>query len=305
MKVLITGMEGFIGSNLARYLEKKNYDVFGIDNGFLGKNSNLPPSLQDNVLHVDISQMDELYYFKSKKFDYIINLAAHSSAPMFFDDDFESFNTNTQGFRNILELARKMKAKVIFASTSSLYSRLNTFTEDAAVMPASYYEYSKFCNEIDASLYFHECGVPSIGLRFFSVYGPNERSKGKFANLVSQFMWDLQEGNQPIVYGKGEATRDFTYVDDVSRVIELLMCKSWSHTILNVGTGVSYSINQMIQILNEELGTDISPKYVQNPIKAYVQDTKADTTKLKWYLGYVPDTTLRDGIRKLITKKFI
>jgi len=303
--ILVTGACGFIGSNITNYLYKKKYNVVPLDNCYLGKPSNLYPKLLDKLFTYDISNDREMKLLSRYGFDYIINLAARSSTPMFYGDPRESFNINVRGFQNVLNLAKESSCntKIIYVSTSSLYSSGEGFTEDLCVRPGSYYEYSKFCNEIDAKLYYQFYGIRSVGLRFFSIYGYNELHKQKYANLVSQFLWDMEKGNPPVIYGDGTQTRDFTWVEDVCKSVELILKNDWYARIVNIGTGISHSLNDLVDIINEELGTDIKPKYIKNPIKNYVQDTKADIRNLKLFLNYVPNTSLQDGVKKLINRK--
>ncbi len=139
-----------------------------------------------------------------------------------------------------------------------------------------------------------------IGLRYFSVYGPHEKSKGKYANLVSQFLWAMMEGKQPVIYGDGAQTRDFTYVEDVVRANLLAMKSDVNFGIYNVGTGKTYTLNQLVGILNQKLGILLSPQYVENKIKNYVQATLADTAKAKKELGFEAKISLEEGIDRLI-----
>jgi UDP-glucose 4-epimerase len=164
--------------------------------------------------------------------------------------------------------------------------------------------------------------VNSVGLRYFSVYGPSEKHKGKFANNISQFIWDIQKGKNPVIYGDGSQSRDFTFVDDVVQANILTMIKEEQqqkirpydysengsnkheapYNIYNIGTGTETSFNQVIAIINKLLGTEIRPIYVKNPIHNYVQHTRADISKAKSELGYEPKwMDIEVGIRELLT----
>ena len=139
-----------------------------------------------------------------------------------------------------------------------------------------------------------------IGLRYFSVYGPHEKSKGKYANLISQFLWNLQKDESPVVYGDGTQTRDFIYVDDVIEANMLAMDSERRFGIFNVGTGRSITVNEMVDLLNKKLGKNIKPRYIENPLRNYVQHTLADTSKAEKELGFKAKTSLEQGIDKLI-----
>jgi UDP-glucose 4-epimerase len=243
---------------------------------------------------------------------------------MFIDDPRKGLGVNVMGFMNVMESAKRNKVKkVIYASSSSLYNGLpGPYKETAVISPKTFYESSFLCREITAKTYYLEHGVNSVGLRYFSVYGPHEKHKGKFANNISQFIWDIQKGKNPIIYGDGSQSRDFTFVDDVVQANILAMIKEEQqqkippynysenegnnheapYNIYNIGTGTETSFNQVIEIINKLLGTEIRPIYVNNPIHNYVQHTRADISKAKSELGYQPKwTDVEVGIRELLT----
>jgi UDP-glucose 4-epimerase len=361
LKLVVTGGAGFIGSNLANALvrldleqtkeykksvketnaelgnkEDRKYDnyierntrdlgnineVVAVDDLSLGSPSNLSPK----VSFVEGSVMDEdLIQTLTKGCDYIFHQAALSSSPMFVDDPRKGLGVNVMGFMNVMESAKRNKVKkVIYASSSSLYNGLpRPYKETAVISPKTFYESSFLCREITAKTYYLEHGVNSVGLRYFSVYGPSEKHKGKFANNISQFIWDIQKGKNPIIYGDGSQSRDFTFVDDVVQANILAMIKeeqqqkippySYSknegnnheapYNIYNIGTGTETSFNQVIEIINKLLGTEVRPIYVNNPIHNYVQHTRADISKAKSELGYEPKwMDIEVGIRGLLT----
>jgi UDP-glucose 4-epimerase len=296
-------------------------EVIAVDDLSLGSPSNLSPK----VSFVEGSVMDEdLIETLTKGCDYIFHQAALSSSPMFIDDPRKGLGVNVMGFMNVMESAKRNKVKkVIYASSSSLYNGLpGPYKETAVISPKTFYESSFLCREITAKTYYLEHGVNSVGLRYFSVYGPSEKHKGKFANNISQFIWDIQKGKNPVVYGDGSQSRDFTFVDDVVQANILAMIKEEQqqkirpydygenesnnheapYNIYNIGTGTETSFNQVIQIINKLLGTKIRPIYVNNPIHNYVQHTRADISKAKSELGYEPKwTDMEAGIRELLT----
>ncbi len=319
MKVLVTGGAGFIGSNLANALNDKCGEVITLDDLSLGT----PANLSKGVKFVNGSVLDyDLVLELTKNCDYILHQAALSSSPMFTDDPRKGTDVNIMGFMNIMESAKRNKVrKVIYASSSSLYNGLSTpYRESANVKPRTFYESSFYCRETIARTYNLECGVDSIGLRYFSIYGPNEKHKGRFANNISQFIWDMAEnGKSPIIYGDGTQTRDFTFVLDVVQANILAMgTKSQSFGdcidknndnyssprfgIYNVGTGMQTSFNHVVEIINKQLGTDIKPTYVKNPINNYVQHTMADISLAKLEIGYEPRwKNVEDGIKQLLS----
>ena len=297
---MVTGGAGFIGSSIVMELcgDSAN-EVIALDNLYLGKTANLPKEAK----FIRGSVIDyALVLEAAKDCDYIFHDAAMSSSPMFKDDPREGVDTNVIGFINVMEAAKRNGTKkVIFASSSSLYNgHIAPFKESRPIVPKTFYEASFYCREVLARTYYLENGLSSIGLRYFSVYGPNEKHKGRFANNVSQFLWDMSEGKRPTIYGNGSQTRDFVFIKDVVHANMLAMQSDREFGIYNVGTGVQTSFNRMVEIINGELGTSISPLYVDNPIKNYVHDTIADITLSFSELGYRYVWSLEDGVRELV-----
>jgi UDP-glucose 4-epimerase len=203
------------------------------------------------------------------------------------------------GMVAVMELAKRSGSKkVVFASSSSLYNGVPIpHRENAAIPVSDFYTEARLAVERVAELYYRLHDLDYAGLRFFSVYGPHEEAKKQYANMVTQFLWEMQADRRPIIFGKGEQTRDFTYVQDV---VEALILASKKGTgIFNVGTGKAHSFNRVIEILNNRLGKNLSPEYKENPIKNYVMHTQAEMSKTKT-LGFEPKFSLEDGIDRII-----
>jgi UDP-glucose 4-epimerase len=331
LKILITGGAGFVGSNLANSLadshrlkdlvkvwckgrelydelnidDDGNHDVIALDDLSLGS----PSNISKKVKLVRGSVMDyDLVLELSEHCDYIFHQAAFSSSPMFLEDPRRGLEINVLGFMNVMESAKRNRVKkVIYASSSSLYNGLATpYKESATITPRTFYESSFYCRETIARTYNLEYGLDSIGLRYFSVYGPNEKHKGRFANNISQFIWDMAEKRKsPVIYGDGSQTRDFTFVEDVVQA-NILAINDRNNAargfrVYNVGAGIQTSFNKVIEIINKLLGTDIKPTYVKNPINNYVQHTMADLSLARSELGFEPRwKNVEDGIKKLL-----
>lgn len=255
VKVLVTGGAGFIGSNLANSL------VNGVEEDKTSNRTNKSPSVETNESHLrdeldvrgctvialddlslgTLSNLSKKVRFVNgsvmnydlvlkltKDCDYIFHQAALSSSPMFVDDPRQGMDVNIMGFMNVMEAAKRNNVKkVIYASSSSLYNGLPTpYRESDNIRPKTFYESSFYCRETIAQTYRLEYGLDSIGLRYFSVYGPNEEHKGRFANNISQFIWDMAEKRKsPVIYGDGSQSRDFTFVEDVIQANILAMRK--------------------------------------------------------------------------------
>jgi len=163
------------------------------------------------------------------------------------------------------------------------------------------YEASKLARERYAEYYANHHDMSMAGLRFFSVYqgfGGNEEHKGKFANTVAQFADAIANGEAPELFGDGTQTRDFTHVDDVARACELAADHELTG-VYNVGTEESYSFNEMVSLINDALGTDIDPEYIECPFDGYVHDTLADISKFHEATGWEPEIDFEDGVKML------
>jgi UDP-glucose 4-epimerase len=296
LSVLVTGGAGFIGSNLTEELLGSGEDVIVLDNFTTGSRENLE-GLHGNLRIVEVNCPDLPRLDISP--EAIYHLGIHSSSPMYKKNPMlvgEAIN----GAIAVFELAKKTGARVVYASTSSLYSgQTPPHREDMEVLVTDYYTEARFSMERLAELYRKLFGVEAVGMRFFSVYGPHEAAKKQYANIVTQFLWEMMAGRAPVIYGDGSQTRDFIYVKDVVSALRLAMDSDYSGA-LNVGTGKSYSFNQVAEILAGELGLDIRAEHVDNPIKNYVQDTLADTKKAEEVLGFRAKRSLEEGIKAII-----
>ena len=302
MKILVTGALGFIGSNLTERLVKDGHEVTALDNLHTGREENIA-SVKNKIkiLRADSGSIGSM----TEKFDAIIHQGVYSSSPMYKDNPHLTAKAIDE-WVSILEYVRKNNAKdgnnvkLVFASSSSLYNGNNPpHKEDMPILVKDYYTEARYAMERMARLYSDLYGVNSVGLRYFSVYGPHEKSKGKYANLITQFLWEMQAGKQPIILGDGKQTRDFVYVDDVVEA-NLLALKYNKHDIFNVGTGKSVTLTDMAVLLAKKLGKDIKPKYEPNRIKNYVQHTLADTSKAASLLGFRTKISLDEGIGRLV-----
>jgi len=294
MKFIVTGGAGFIGSHLAEELIKRGCDVTIIDDLSLGVENNIPK--EATFIKGSSSKVSEI----SGLIDGIFHLGMPSSSPMYKEDPYLVGKTINEAIA-IFEYARKNQCKIVYASTSSIYNGNSLpYKEDMPVYVTDYYTECRYAIERLARLYYDLYNVKSIGLRLFSVYGPREEHKGKYANIISQFLWAMLKDQSPIIYGDGNQTRDFIYVSDVVNAFILAMFSNIDCDVFNVGTGKNYSFNEVIKLLNKYLGKDIKPIYKPNPIKNYVYHTLADTTKAEKILGFEAKISLEEGIRNII-----
>ena len=302
-KVLITGGLGFIGSNLAHYLLSKGFEISLIDNLLLGSTENVS-DIKDKIEVIIGDVRNEKDMEKAKNIDYIVHLASSSASPMFWEDLRGSITNNIDGYLAVLEYAKKFNIKkVVYATTSSIYGNNHTpLKEETSVIPPNFYSVSKLSIEYLSDIYNKTYGLECIGFRFMSVYGKGEKSKGKYANLASQFLWQMQEGKRPVIYGDGKQRRDFTNVIDICRAIELgIECrKNFGSRVFNIGSGKDYSLIELVEIINNLLRINLKPIFIKNPMKeGYIYTQLADLTRIKRELGYKPSVPLAEGLRKI------
>ncbi len=302
-RILITGGAGFIGSNLAEELSKEN-EVTILDNFHTGSWENLK-GIKDKVKVIEVSS-GEILNLDIPNLDVIFHFGIASSSPMYRENP-KLVGEVTNDAISVFEFVKREKVeKVVFASSSSIYNGLPLpFKEDTELKVTDYYTEARICIERLAQLYHQLHEVNSIGLRLFSVYGFREKAKGKYANIVSQFLWDMRKDRAPIIFGDGTQTRDFTFIKDVVEACKLIMNSDLKCEVINIGTGKSYTFNTIVDILNKLLGKNLKPKYVKNEIGNYVQHTLADTTKVKSLLGFVPACSLEEGIKQILSKEYL
>ena len=296
MKYLVTGDCGFIGGNIAERLIKDGHMVFGYDNYSSS-------SRKDRIAGVKaLSEADGL--------DGIFHLGMASSSPMYEANPLV-ITKSVRTTLKVLNLARVYGCPVVFASSSSLYNGNPVpYNEMQTIWVNDLYTETRFFIERLFESYYKQYNIPSIGLRLFSVFGPRDKKKGKYANNITQFILNLVYDEKLVLYGDGKQTRDFIHVNRVveafMKSMKILRCSRLTHPhmILNIGSGRSMSFNEIITWLNELMNKSIRPEHIKNPIKAYVKHTLADTHRMKEKLGMDPDkfeflTDLRIHIEQL------
>jgi UDP-glucose 4-epimerase len=300
-RVLVTGGGGFIGSNLANHLAADN-EVVALDDCYLGT----PENLDNGVEFLRGSVLDEDL---PTDVDVVFHIAALSSYAMHEEDPTRGARVNVEGFVNTVDQARQDGCDtVVYASTSSIYGgRTEPSPEDKPVTVNTGYEASKLAREKYAEYFANHYDMSMAGMRFFSVYqgmeDGAEEHKGEYANLIAQFADDIANGRSPEIWGEGTQTRDFTHIEDIVRGLEHAADRELTG-VYNLGTGEQYSFNHLVQVLNDELGTDIDPVYEDNPIPedVYVHDTMADASKMREATGWEPDISFEEGVERVCSQ---
>jgi len=260
MKILITGAAGQIGSGLSRLLIENGHELTLVDNLRNGYLENLKDDADEVIApfyEVDITSQD-FFTECGGEYDVIIHLAAITSLPDCESNPLETLRINVSGTANVLEFARKFDVPhVVFASTSAIYENndADVFTEDLEVNPRLYYSLSKKMSEDLIQSYRENYGMTVTILRFFNVFGPDGDQTRPNPPLLNFAYRELSHDRQPILSGNGEQVRDFIWVKDVVRMLELCMQKQ-PNDVFNVCSGVTVSVNQIAQWVAEALGKE-------------------------------------------------
>jgi ADP-L-glycero-D-manno-heptose 6-epimerase len=292
VRILVTGGAGFIGSNLAIELASAGHEVAIADDFSSAYWKNLI-DFRGEVVAADIAA-DATPLTRLDPCEVIYHQASITDTTV-TDQRKMTFN-NVEGFRNILELSKQWQSQVIWAGSASVYGRTPSPTKESAKSdPLNVYAYSKLAMEHLADRYRSKLQRDVVGLRYFNVYGPGEDHKGKFASMIHQLAKQMRAGKRPRIFTAGEQRRDFVYVGDVVQA-NISAVKSTRGGVFNVGSGASWTFNEVVAQLNRVLETKLEPDYFENPY-SFTQDwTEADLTESKRCLGYQPRYDLAKGI---------
>ncbi len=288
-KALVTGGAGFVGSNSALELEKQGYEVTVMDDLFTGEKNNLK-GFSGKIIKEDIA----VSFSPKEKFAVVFHQAAITDPR--FDDDDHLIASNVNGFTNILNYCLKNKAKLVYASSASLYGNGPIpMKEDQPKDLQSAYAKSKLMIDEMAKEHFSKLHI--VGLRYFNVFGPREAHKGRPASMIYHLSQQMKSGKRPRIFKMGEQKRDHIYVKDVVRA-NLLAVDAKQSCVVNVGTGIGTTFNEVVRVLNSALGTHLEPEYFDNPYgKNYQVNTLADMAHAKKMLGFTCEWSFKDGVK--------
>ncbi len=291
--ILVTGGSGFIGSNLSLELQNRfPKAAITVLEDFRSSSFKNLLGFRGDVLAFNAADRSWLDLFKNRPLDTIFHLASITDTTVL--DEKKMMFDNVEGFRNILELAAAKKARVVYASSAAVYgSQTRQLKESDGGVPNNIYGFSKWTMENLARQF--QGGIKIVGLRYFNVFGPREYFKGDAASMTYKLYLQMKAGKRPKVFKYGEQKRDFIYVKDVvEATIRAADCPQ--STSMNVGTGEPTSFNQMIEVLNEALGTQLEPEYFDNPYDFYQSFTQADMSHAMKMTGFSRKFSTRDAI---------
>ena len=294
---MITGVAGFVGSNLAKRLLEAGYSVVGVDDLSAGTRDNVDSRVEFREMDFRNPEICDL----AKGVDGIFHLAAKTSLTGCLQEPLDAANVNTVGTLYMLEVARKAKVrKFIYADTSAEYEGVFDFpTPEDRVLPIGVYAASKHGGWSFCESYKRLYGMDVTVVRYFNVYGPAQDWRRVIPPVMCSFILRMLRGEQPIIYGSGEKRRDFIYVDDVNDLHVILLEKPESRgRVFNVGTGTNLSVNDVFDLVEEQLRTGLKPIYKPD-LPGEAEVTLADIAQAK-SLGWSPKIDVREGLRRSI-----
>jgi UDP-glucose 4-epimerase len=296
---LVTGGAGFIGSHLAEELVRRGENVRVADNLSTGKRRNLDHISAVEFLDGDLSDLS----FAARAvqgIDYVLHQAAIPSVPRSVNDPITSNRANVDATLNVLVAARDAGVKrLVFAGSSSEYGNSATLPkrEDMPPNPLSPYALQKSTGTQYCRMFTRLYGFETVVIRYFNVFGPRQDPGSPYSGVISLFSTALIEGRQPVIYGDGGQTRDFTYVANVvDGVLRACTAPKAAGEVINVACGTRISLNELLAVMNRVVGTNLQAIY-KDARAGDVRDSQADISKARSLLGYEPIVPLEDGLR--------
>jgi UDP-glucose 4-epimerase len=302
---LITGIGGFIGSSLARELISRGEQVRGVDNFSTGRRENLKDILDRiDFRDADILDLDAMHK-ACAGVDFVLHQAAIPSVPKSVLDPLGSNRANIDGTVNVLVAARDAKVKrVVYAASSSAYGDTPTLPKHEGMKPdpISPYAVAKLASE-QYMISFYRCyQLETVALRYFNIFGPRQDPSSPYSGVLAKFITVMLRGEQPAIYGDGEQSRDFTYIDNAVEA-NLLACKAPASQaagqMFNVATGRRVTLNETFKLLQGLTSYSGQPKY--GPERGGdIKHSLADISKAEAGLGYKPKVNFEEGLRRTV-----
>ncbi len=304
-KYLVTGAAGFIGSSLVRALLDRGEQVRGVDNFSTGRRENLDGILDRmDFREVDILDLDAMHK-ACAGVDYVLHQAAIPSVPKSVLDPLGSNRANVDGTANVLVAARDAKVKrVVYAASSSAYGDTPTLPKYEAMKPdpISPYAVAKLASEYYMVSFYRCYGLETVSLRYFNIFGPRQDPSSPYSGVLAKFTTFMLRGDQPVVFGDGEQSRDFTYIDNAVSA-NLLACSAPSSEcagrVFNVATGRRVTLNETVEVLKKLTGYTGTVKYAAER-GGDIKHSLADITLAQKHLGYKPLVNFEEGLRRTV-----
>ena len=301
MRYLVTGGAGFIGSNIVDELVKRRQEVVVLDDLSAGKEANLAGVRDQIDLH--LGSITDLAAVQSacKGVDYVIHLGARTSVPRSVLNPLETNHVNIDGTLNVLVAARDAQVRrFVFAASSAAYGETPTLpkVESMPAQAISPYGLTKYVGELYAQVFGRVYGLENACVRYFNVFGPRQDPSSQYSGVLSRFMLAVIEGQPPVIYGDGEQSRDFTYIENiVDETLRACEADGASGLVFNGGTGARITLNQVVKMLERITGTTIQPKYAA-PRDGDIRDSQADVSLARRVLGYEPRVLFEEGLKR-------
>jgi nucleoside-diphosphate-sugar epimerase len=305
-RYLVTGGAGFIGSHITATLLKQGESVRVLDNYATGRVRNQEAFMklpgQVEIIQVDIRDREAIKQ-AFQGIEVVFHQAALASVPRSIADPVSSLEVNVNGTHNVLVAARDAAVRrVVFASSSSVYGDTPTLPkhEGMPTAPLSPYAVHKLTGELLCSIFTRIYGLETVALRYFNVFGPRQDPKSEYAAVIPRFLTALLTKEQPIVFGDGEQTRDFTFVENVVQAnLKAAIAPEANGQVMNIGCGTRVSLNEVLRIAGELLETKFSADY--RPARSGdVKDSLADIQKAQHLIGYEPAIGFSDGLSRTL-----
>jgi len=301
MRYLVTGGAGFIGSNIVDELVHRGHDVVVLDDLSTGKEANLT-SVRGKI-DLRAGSITDLPVVRAacQGVDYVVHLAARTSVPKSVTDPLETNRVNIDGTLNVLVAARDAKVRrLVYAASSSAYGETPTLpkVETMTPEPISPYGVTKYVGELYAQVFGRVYGLENASIRYFNVFGPRQDPTSQYSGVLSRFMLAILEGQPPVVFGDGQQSRDFTYIDNiVDLTLRACEASGASGKIFNGGTGARITLNEVLKRLEKVTGQKIAVRY-DPPRTGDILDSQADISLARKILGYEPCVLFEEGLQR-------
>src|SRR5258707_8073054 len=301
MRYLVTGGAGFIGSNTVDELVVRGHSVVVLDDISAGKEDNLA-EIRNKITIIKGSVTDiEAVREAMHEAEYVLHLAARTSVPRSVKDPLETNRINIEGTLNVPVAAKEKKVKrVVFAASSSAYGETPTLpkVETMQPQPISPYGVTKYVGELYGQAFLKCYGLETVCLRYFNIFGPRQDPSSPYSGVLAKFCTAFLEHTEPIVFGDGQQTRDFTFVDNAVHA-NLLACEApnLAGEVFNIGCGGRISLNEVLATLRKITGKALEAKY-DPPREGDILDSQADISQARALLGYAPQVGFEEGLRR-------